>query len=211
MVEDPVFVSIPGGPKLEARLGHPPGAPSGGLVLCHPHPLYGGDMDNPVVRRAAEAAAGAGLITLRFNFRGVGASEGSHGGGDGEQDDVAAALGLLAERLPGARPLGLLGYSFGAWVAARVAAGRTGLAGLCLIAPPVGMLAFPSIDAAGLDTLLVAGTRDDYCPPEELRALAAQGVPGETVSLRGADHLFSGQLVPLAQAVAAWAARWARP
>lgn len=97
-MEERVTVEVEGGPRLEARLALvDPGR--GGLVLCHPHPLYGGDMDNPVVVRAAEVAREAGLGTLRFNFRGVGASEGSHDNGRGEQDDVRAALATLRARL----------------------------------------------------------------------------------------------------------------
>src|SRR5437667_332565 len=95
--------------------------PKAGLVVCHPHPLYGGDMHNPVVVRVAEVAQGLGVATLRFNFRGVGASGGVHGEGKAEQDDVVAALEMLAGRLPADRPIGLAGYSFGGWVSARVA------------------------------------------------------------------------------------------
>lgn len=208
--ESTVVVTVPGGPRLEGRLALPD-ASTGGLLLCHPHPLYGGDMDNPVVTRAAEAAGGAGLATLRFNFRGVGASEGAHDGGEAERDDVGAALGFLGERLPGQRPLGLLGYSFGAWVAARVAAERATVVGLCLVAPPVEMLPFPALDRPGLDTLLVAGTQDAYCSPSGLERLAARLAAAETVTIDGADHFFLGTLFPLGQVVAAWAARWARP
>ena len=104
-MEERVTVEVEGGPRLEARLGLvDPGR--GGLVLCHPHPLYGGDMDNPVVVRAAEVAREAGLATLRFNFRGVGASEGSHDKGRGEQDDVRAALATLRARLAAGSPWG---------------------------------------------------------------------------------------------------------
>src|SRR5262249_34552016 len=94
----------PGGPAAPHRGGEGRRAEGlgarAGLVVCHPHPLYGGDMDNPVVVRAVEVAAEAGIATLRFNFRGVGTSEGSHGGGAGEQDDVRAALAALRAHLP---------------------------------------------------------------------------------------------------------------
>ena len=123
-METPVEVDVRHGTRLEALLALPE-SPSAGLVVCHPHPLYGGDMHNPVVVRASEVAQGLGLATLRFNFRGVGASTGVHDEGKGEQDDVLAALDMLAARLPAGRQLGLAGYSFGSWVSARVvAAGR---------------------------------------------------------------------------------------
>src|SRR4029453_961058 len=93
-MEESGALPVPGGPSLEGRLAVPPGA-GAGLVLCHPHPLYGGDMDNPVVGRAAEGAQGPGGATLRFNFRGVGASGGTHGGGTAEMNDVRAALTRL--------------------------------------------------------------------------------------------------------------------
>src|SRR3970040_2479352 len=96
-----VALDVRSGPRRESRLALP-GAPKAGLVVCHPHPLYGGDMDNPVVVRVAEVAQGAGVATLRFNFRGVGASGGVHGGGDGAQEHVAAAPAVLAGRLAAA-------------------------------------------------------------------------------------------------------------
>src|SRR4030095_7106968 len=108
---------------------------------------------NPVVVRAAEVAREAGLATLRFNFRGVGASEGSHDHGRGEQEDVRAALATLRTRLAG--PLGLAGYSFGAWVSSRVAVPAAGLTALGLIAPPLSMFGFDTLDPDGL-SLLVA-------------------------------------------------------
>ena len=177
-------------------------------MICHPHPLYGGDMDNPVVIRAAEVAQAVGLATLRFNFRGVGASEGSHAGGVGEGDDARAALATLAERLPAGRPLALGGYSFGAWVAARVAMLEAGgLHALCLIAPPLAMLDFGFARPVA-HTLLVAGSRDTYCSAEALRALAARLPGAETVVVDGAEHFFFGKLFPLGAALEAWARRW---
>src|SRR5262245_36753545 len=98
-----------------------PASPRGGLVVCHPHPLYGGDMDNPVVIRCVEVAQGLGLATLRFNFRGVGASTGPRDGTGAEHADVRAALAALATHLGAGRTIALAGYSFGAWISARVA------------------------------------------------------------------------------------------
>src|SRR5216117_3551162 len=121
--EQSVVIDVSQQLTLEARLAVP-ASPGGGIVICHPHPLYGGDMDNPVVVRVAEVCRELGLATLRFNFRGVGASTGQHGQGRDERHDVTAALAHFASVLPSGAPLGLAGYSFGAAVAARVAGER---------------------------------------------------------------------------------------
>src|SRR5262245_44031231 len=98
-MEQDVRIDVSGGISLEAGLGLVENA-RGGLVICHPHPLYGGEMENPVVVRVAEVASESGLSTLRFNFRGVGRSTGTHAQGQGEQDDLRAALSMLTTRLP---------------------------------------------------------------------------------------------------------------
>jgi alpha/beta superfamily hydrolase len=207
-MEQDVTIGVAGGPGLEARLGVVEHA-SGGLVVCHPHPLYGGDMENPVVVRATEVARETGLSTLRFNFRGVGRSTGVHGGGEAEQQDVSAALELLQSELPADRPMGLGGYSFGAWVAARVTATNTRVAALCLIAPPVAMLEFGTLEGNRREILLVAGTRDAYCPIPSLEALASRTPGARVITIEGADHFFFGKLYPLGEAIRAWAKRWA--
>jgi alpha/beta superfamily hydrolase len=204
--EQEVSIALRQGPLLQGQLGLIAGP---GLVLCHPHPLYGGDMDNPVVVRAAEVAREEGLSTLRFNFRGVGRSTGIHGHGEGEQEDLTAALGWLHSRLPVGSRLGVAGYSFGAWVAARAAESGVVLAGVGLIAPPLAMLEFGSLTSSGRDVLLVAGTRDPYCPLDRLQELASR-VPGaHTRTIDGADHFFFGKLFPLGEAIREWARRWA--
>jgi hypothetical protein len=200
--EEAVVVQVPGGPALEGALGLV--SPTrGGFVLCHPHPLYGGDMDNPVVIRAAEVCRQAGHATLRFNFRGVGASTGSHDKGEGEQEDVRAAVAALAARLGAGSLVGVIGYSFGAWTAAR--AMRPGDAPLGLIAPPLGMFDFDRLGKDGGPLLVVAGTRDPYCPVEALHRLARAAGAEERV-IEGADHFFFGKLFPLGEAIGAWLA-----
>src|SRR5437899_11311565 len=162
----PLVIDVSRELTLEARLSAPP-SPGGGIVICHPHPLYGGDMDNPVVVRIQEVCAELGLATLRFNFRGVGGSTGSHANGVGEQDDAVAALDMLA-KLVSDRALAIAGSSFGARVSARVAGRDTRLARDALIAPPPKMCDFASLDACRLPTRMVAGTADANSPAEEL-------------------------------------------
>src|ERR1700730_447993 len=160
-MEESIVVSVPGGPSLEGRLALVP-EPRGGFVLCHPHPLYGGDMDNPVVIRAAEVVQAAGYATLRFNFRGVGTSTGSHDKGEGEREDVRAAVAALAGHVPPGGQVGVIGYSFGAWTAAR--AMRPGDAPLGLIAPPLGMFEFQLPTSPGGRIHVVAPPCCPYCP-----------------------------------------------
>lgn len=200
------------GVALEARLALLP-APVGGVVVCHPHPLYGGDMDNPVVVRVTEVCAELGLTTLRFNFRGVGASTGAHGGGQDEELDVEAALAYLRDALGTSGPLALAGYSFGATLAARVVVRHgavTDLAGLALIAPPVAMVGdAPFVALAGFASpmLVLAGSLDQYCPAPALTELARR-LPRATVTvIEGANHFFFGRLFLLGGAVADWAQR----
>jgi alpha/beta superfamily hydrolase len=195
---------------LEARLAIPP-RPRAGLVACHPHPRYGGDMDNPVVARVTEVCGELRFATLRFNFRGVGGSTGTHDEGRAETRDVEAALGHLREILGSGVPLALAGYSFGAVVAARVASASTApghLAGLALIAPPLGLTGeepFAGLGGfAGL-LLVAAGSQDEYCPRPMLDAFV-QRLPGAVVRVvDGANHFFFGKLYPLGEVVEAWA------
>lgn len=197
------------GVVLEARLAVPSSG-QGGIVVCHPHPLYGGDMENPVVVRIAEVCGDLGLATLRFNFRGVGRSAGTHDGGAGEQRDVEAALTHLAGLVGAGRPLALAGYSFGATVAAGLAPRYAGLAGLALVAPPLTRVdngRFTTLAAFGERLLLVAGTRDEVCPIDALTRLG-EALPRATLAvIDGANHFFFGKLFPLGEDVATWARR----
>jgi alpha/beta superfamily hydrolase len=195
------------GLSLQGRLALPAGA-TAGLVACHPHPLYGGDMENPVVVRVAEVFGELGGATLRFNFRGVGRSGGAHEGGPGEIRDVEAALAHLGAMREG-QPLLLAGYSFGATISAQVAVRpEARLAGLLLIAPPLaltGLEPFLGLAAFGAPTLVVAGSQDAYCPRAELDGLARRLPAADVAVIEGANHFFFGKLFPLGEAVAAWA------
>ena len=198
-----VTLDVGGGVSLEARLSVPADVRAG-VVLCHPHPLYGGDMDSHVVARAAEACAACNVATLRFNFRGVGTSTGTHDDGRGEQDDVRAALAELGRRLPAGMAVAVAGYSFGAAVAAAVAA-DTSMAGLALIAPPARITPMTPPSVSG-PILIVVGTDDPYCSPAALKAIR-DGLPRVTLTvIDGADHFFSGALGELGAALETWAA-----
>ena len=209
ILEEVGTVTTSDGVVLEARLAVPSSA-QGGIVVCHPHPLYGGDMENPVVVRIAEVCGDLGLATLRFNFRGVGHSGGAHDGGAGEQRDVEAALTRLASLVGAGRPLGLAGYSFGATVAAGHAPRQAGLAGLVLVAPPLARVdngQFTVLTAFGARLLLVAGTHDEICPVNALTRLGEALPDARLDVIDGANHSFFGKLFPLGEAVGVWARR----
>jgi alpha/beta superfamily hydrolase len=206
--ERPVTISPDSGPALEAAIALPAGAGLG-VVVCHPHPRYGGNMDSPVVVTAAAACVARGLATLRFNFRGVGGSAGAWDEGRGEREDVRAALAYLRARLGSPARAALAGYSFGAVMAAAVAAAGEPLAGLALIAPPLATVRLPLPGCAAIDgpTLVVAGSHDTHCPGEALSTLAAT-LPGATVvMIDGSDHFFFAGLDALEAALAGWAGK----
>ena len=205
--EESITLRPEAGVILEARVALPP-APLAGVAVCHPHPLYGGDMDNGVVARIVQACADAGLATLRFNFRGVGTSTGEHDGGRGEQRDLESALDHLAGHL-GSDAVAAAGYSFGSMVVAAVAARRPSLCGEALVAPTLAA-ATAKLDGLAAFTsplLIVAGTRDTYCPRDVLGSAAAALPRAEVRLLEAADHFFGGALGPLGEAVEAWARR----
>jgi len=193
--------------RLEAILMRPAAEPAAAAVVCHAHPLHGGIMHFKVVFRAAKALQHHGLAALRFNFRGVGRSEGVHDDGRGEQEDVGAALDELARRVPG-RPLVLGGFSFGSAMALRAGARDPRVRALFALGFPatmMGDLAF--LDGCLTPRLFVQGERDALGPPEALRA-AVEALPGPRsfVVVPEADHFFTGKLDALQEAVGAWAA-----
>jgi alpha/beta superfamily hydrolase len=199
-----VAVRIPCGDlELEGRLALPH-APALAVVVCHPHPHMGGDMHSPPVVWVRDALASRGAAVLRFNFRGTGASGGTHGRGRDEVDDVAAAFRLLAARVPNV-PAALAGYSFGALVAARYAAANEGLHALGTIAPPCATALLPTISAASFPRgmVVVAGDRDDFCPAPAVRAWA-QRCGAYLELLPGEDHFLAGARDDLTRIFGGW-------
>jgi alpha/beta superfamily hydrolase len=177
--------------RLEARLDTPP-APARAAVICHPHPLYGGSMDNNVVEALAAACRAANCLTLRFNFRGVGSSEGGYGELVGECDDARAAIAFVSAR-SGGLPVLLAGYSFGALVALTVGVDSPTVQRLIAVAPPLAMA--PNAPTTGAkETLLIAGDRDNYCPPAALAQAGERlGRRGALRVIAGGDHFLAGR------------------
>jgi uncharacterized protein len=208
----------PAGP-LQALIETPqtePGAPlsvPAFAVVCHPHPLFGGTLDNKVVYTVARAFEQLGAPAIRFNFRGVGASAGSYDEGRGESEDALAIIRFGRQRWPGA-PLWLAGFSFGGAVAARIAAAARPER-LVLVAPGITRLERADFDAARAAQpecpwLIVQGDADDVVPAPAVLDWAAgrqplAGVPPPTVSvLSGAGHFFHGRINELREAVLAF-------
>ncbi len=196
-------VRIPCGEiELEGLFTPPAQTGVPGVVVCHPHPLYGGDMHNNVVAGVCRSVRAQGWAVLRFNFRGVGASGGSHGGGEAETGDVVAALGWMAEAL-GPSPVFLAGYSFGAWVGSRAVSQGTRVCGLAAVAPPLALYPMAELAGLGLPRLVVAGGRDAYCPPDRLEAwLARASGRIDVTRIPAADHFFAGMEDEVGGAVA---------
>jgi alpha/beta superfamily hydrolase len=198
--------------RIEAILMSPDEAPVAAAVVCHAHPLHGGMMHYKVVFRAAKALQEQGLAVLRFNFRGVGRSEGIHDDGEGEQEDARAALAELERRLPGQR-LVLGGFSFGSVVALRVAARDTRVRAVFALGFPLVRFGDASIvRAASQPRLFVQGERDQYGSGESLRALVEPlAPPRELVVVPGSSHFFEGHLDEVQLALSDWSGRrpWA--
>jgi alpha/beta superfamily hydrolase len=192
--------------RLEAILMHPEAEPLAAAVVCHAHPLQGGIMHFKVVFRAARALQQQGLAALRFNFRGVGRSEGEHDDGRGEQDDARAALDELARRWPSV-PLLAGGFSFGSVVSLRVAAADPRPRAAFALGLPLKHLTDTAfLDAVRVPRLFVQGEHDEFGDGETVRALVEPLPPPRTlVVVPGSDHFFNGHLDRLQQIVAEWA------
>ncbi len=191
--------------RLEALLMHPEGPPAAAAVVCHAHPLHGGIMHFKPVFRAAKVMQAHGLAALRFNFRGVGTSEGVHDDGRGEQDDVRAALDECARRFP-SLPLLVGGFSFGSVMAQRVGAADDRVRAAFALGFPVRSVQDTSyLDGVRKPRLFVQGENDVFGDGAAIRALVEPLRDRPTlVVVPGSDHYFTGHLEPMQQALSAW-------
>ncbi|MFH1559837.1 MAG: alpha/beta family hydrolase [Chloroflexota bacterium] len=208
-------VTFPGpAGTLEGYLHLPEGdGPFPGVVVCHPHPRMGGDMNNNVVMGICHCLAQVGIASLRFNFRGVSGSQGTYDDGRGEVDDALEALRFLASQ-EGIEQnnVGLVGYSFGAGVAMEAALRDDLPKALSVVA----RARIDSEDDLGrrpsLPMLFVVGDRDHLVPSEQFNELAARlTTPSEIHVVPGADHFFLGQEREAGELVAAFFQRWLKP
>lgn len=208
MASDKAAIDGPAG-RIELGLDWPEGAPAGIVYIGHPHPLYGGTMDNKVVTTIARSFAALGWLAVRPNFRGVGASEGAHAEGVGETDDLlhmvnaVPRLPELSGHLPDGVPLALAGFSFGSFVAAQVArklaAGHRPARHLVLVGAAAGKWPMPHVRK---DTLVIHGENDETIPLAAVLSWAReQDLP--IVVVPGADHFFHRRLPLLKRLISA--------
>ncbi len=184
--------------RIEAALT-PAEAPTRAVlaIVCHPLPTEGGTMHNKVVTMTARALREAGATSLRFNFRGVGGSEGAFDAGRGELDDLRAVAAWARERFP-QHALWLAGFSFGAWIALRAAVALKAAA-LITVAPPVGRSwSFDGITLPTMPWLLIQGDVDEIVDPEAVRQwVAGLALPPQLIEIEGASHFFHRKLMDL--------------
>lgn len=194
--ETPIAFETEDGLLLSGRVVRPAAeiSPRGGVVVAHPHPLYGGSMETPLVVALAQTLASAGFVVVRFNFRGVGDSEGAFGGGEAEEADIVAAVQAL-----GAQPgvprdrRALVGYSFGAWVGLRALPRVQSVKAFAGIGTPLWHLSPATFTQDERPRLLITGEYDDISPPHVLQSMALGAAHVQVHTIPHADHAYSGE------------------
>jgi len=201
MPETALMIPV-GNSEVEARLAT--GTLGKLVVICHPHPQYGGSMDNNVVLTARDCLIQAGFSTLRFNFRGVGRNHGTPDTG-ADVDELAALLEYMARQEDAARGLHVAAYSYGAWVALSAVRKGAAPASMLLFSPPIDFMPFDEVRLPEAPCLITLGSRDDYCSESSLRQwLALHETPESScrvVVLPGGDHFYTGQETALTRAI----------
>ena len=192
--------------RLEGRYHHSkrPSAPI--ALTLHPHPLHGGTMNNRVVFALFQAFQKRGYSVLRFNFRGVGRSQGRFDSGAGELSDAASALDWMQTVNPNASGCWIGGYSFGAWIGMQLLMRRPEIDGFIAVSPPAGSLDFSFLAPCPASGLILHGARDDVVPPEAAEKLAKKLAHQKNVvvdfkAIPGADHFFASHMTELAKAI----------
>jgi len=199
MEEQIIFSS--GTPAIEGLLEK--NSETNGVVITHPHPLYGGNMHNNVAISITKTYQKMGYTTLRFNFRGVGNSQGSYGDGVGEQEDVRTAISYLADL--NINQIDLAGYSFGAWVNALAAINNLNIENMVMVSPPVAFVDFGSVTDISSLKLIITGSLDDIAPAEMIkRSYPGWNAAAHFEVINGADHFYGGYLDKLEAVLAAF-------
>jgi alpha/beta superfamily hydrolase len=196
-----------GGLVLEGILVIPEGdGPFPAVIVCHPHPLYGGSMDNNVVNSLSETLEQASLASLKFNFRGVGGSQGEFGQGIGEREDVKAAISFISTvKEVDSKRIGLAGYSAGAGFALPASFNDDRIKALAAVSPPIPMFDFEFLKSCLKPKLLISGSRDDLIPINQFIEFCRNlPEPKECENIEGADHFWWGYESHMAAKVTAF-------
>src|SRR5690606_11238207 len=200
-----VIINGPEG-RIEGRYHHSsrPNAPL--ALMLHPHPQHGGTMHNKVVYHLFNIFARRGFSTLRFNFRGVGRSQGTYSRGEGELSDAAAALDWMQSVNPDAPGVWIAGFSFGAWIGMQLLMRRPDISGFLSVAPPANMYDFTFLAPCPSSGLFIHGDADDIVPRADVMKLVEKlrsqnGITIDFTSLPGADHLFNDHIDDMVAAV----------
>jgi len=185
--------------RIEGRYHHSkmPNAPI--ALLLHPHPQHGGTMNNKIIYNLFQAFVRRGFSTLRFNFRGVGRSQGSFDRGEGELSDAASALDWLQTFNPNAASCWIAGFSFGAWIGMQLLMRRPEIAGFISIAPPASIYDFSFLAPCPASGMIIQGNSDEVVPIEAVNKLVdklsqQRGIKIDYRVIRGANHFFNDQL-----------------
>lgn len=185
--------------RLEGRYQHgtQPNAPI--ALMLHPHPQHGGTMNNKIVYSLYHNFAQRGFSVLRFNFRGVGRSQGVYDRGEGELSDAASALDWLQTYNPNASQCWIAGFSFGAWIGMQLLMRRPEISGFISVAPPANMYDFTFLAPCPASGLVVQGAADDIVPQESVKKLVdklshQRGITIDYRLVEGANHFFTGQI-----------------
>lgn len=192
--------------RLEGRY-HPGAAPDAPIALMlHPHPLYGGTMNNKVVYHLYHTFAGQGFAVLRFNFRGVGRSQGSYDNGIGELSDAAAALDWLQTHSSDAKSCWVAGFSFGAWIGMQLLMRRPEIQGFISISPPANLFDFSFLAPCPSSGLIVQGTADEIVAEENVQKLATKlgsqkNITVDYRKIQGASHFYENHMDTLVEEV----------
>jgi alpha/beta superfamily hydrolase len=190
-MSEAITLAVGDGVVLEGEIEEPAGPPRAAMVLCHPHPQFGGTMRSIVISELFRVLPDRGVTCLRFNFRGVEASSGSYDEGRGERADAAAAVSTLAAAIPDGTPLVLAGWSFGGDVALSVSDDR--LCAWLAIAPPLRFAVTEPLEADPRPKLIVLAEHDEFRSPDEVAAVVAPWEATTVEVVTGASHFFVGR------------------
>jgi len=192
--------------RIEGRYQHGPDKTAPIALMLHPHPLHGGTMNNKVVYALYQTFVKKGFSTLRFNYRGVGRSQGNYDRGEGELADAAAALDWLQSYNTSAQSVWIAGFSFGAWIGMQLLMRRPEIAGFISVAPPAGLFDFGFLAPCPSSGLMISGTQDEIIPEGAVETLvkklsSQKGITISHTTIKGANHYFTEHLDDLCGSV----------